>query len=359
MLRDLSDIERRAGAIADPIERLRYVRKATTEVRPTRRRMALGIAVALLPLRSDGRRRASLPMQIAPSPAKMSGFPDIWPVEQSRDFDLYSNGLRIENGLAVANQARSYVLVERESLGAGPRRSVPAGIVFHTTESDQAPFEAGQKPALKRIGKEVLLYVRNKRAYHFVIDRFGRVHRMVMESDSANHAGHSIWADERWVYLGLNESFLGVAFEARMNGDEPPVTDAQVRTARGLTDMLRSTYHIAAGNCVTHAQVSVNPSNMRIGWHTDWGGRFPFRETGLPDNYAIPNPSLELFGFEYDPAYVNASGTELRASLAAGEERMQMAAAGRGMTMWQYRAVLRRRFEKAQEKQYEQDGYKM
>jgi hypothetical protein len=38
---------------------------------------------------------------------------------------------------------------------------------------------------------------------------------------------------------------------------------------------------------VVHAQVSINPGNRRIGWHTDWGAGFPFREIGLPDNYQI------------------------------------------------------------------------
>ena len=61
---------------------------------------------------------------------------------------------------------------------------------------------------------------RHHRAYHFVIDRFGRVHRIVVESDAANHAGHSVWADSKWLYLHLNDGFLSVAFEARMQADQ-------------------------------------------------------------------------------------------------------------------------------------------
>jgi N-acetyl-anhydromuramyl-L-alanine amidase AmpD len=45
---------------------------------------------------------------------------------------------------------------------------------------------------LKRIGESLLAYVRRKQAYNFVIDRFGRVYRVVPESDAANHAGNSI-----------------------------------------------------------------------------------------------------------------------------------------------------------------------
>ena len=34
--------------------------------------------------------------------------------------------------------------------------------------------------------------------YNFLIDRFGRVYRVVQESDAANHAGNSIWAEPSW-----------------------------------------------------------------------------------------------------------------------------------------------------------------
>ena len=213
--------------------------------------------------------------------------PTSWRIEWSRDYEVYSNGLRIENQLAVANEPRwPYQLLERgedwvrqgdqSQPDAGKRSSVllrtqPAGIVFHTTESDQAPFEATQQHNLHRIGLETLLYVRNKRAYHFVIDRFGGVHRIVVESDAANHAGNSVWADSRWLYLELNQSFLGVSFEASMQTGESPINEAQVHAAKVLTEMLRSKYNIAAENCVTHAQVSVNPDKRRIGWHSDWG----------------------------------------------------------------------------------------
>lgn len=357
-----TDIERQAETIADPVERLRYVRMATgtaqTASRWTRRRMlGLGVAAGLgLAMRSDARRGAGRILRAAAAPAvprpPADAIPNVWPVEQNAQYDLYSNGLRIENGLTVANEARSYRLLFRETVELGPWRSQPAGIVFHTTESDQAPFVAGQKPALKRIGREVLLFVRNKRAYHFVIDRFGRVNRIVAESDTAYHAGHSIWADDRWVYMELNDSFLGVAFEASMQGEEP-VTPAQITAARALTEALRSRYRIAAADCVTHAQVSVNPANMEIGWHTDWGSRFPFREIGLPDNYQIPNPSLYTFGFEYVPAYLNSSGEEVWKSLAAAEERVKQAAAEHGMSVRQYRGRLRQNYARARAGLYE------
>ena len=237
-------------------------------------------------------RRAAVPAKPAPALVPAPAVPNIWPVEHTSEYDLYSNGLRIENRLAISNEPRSYRLIARESGVHGPFRTQPAGIVFHTSESDQAPFEREQKHNLKRIGQELLLYVRHHRAYHFVIDRFGRVNRIVVESDAANHAGHSIWADSKWLYLHLNDSFLSVAFEARMQADQAIITEAQLRSAKALTEMLRAKYNLPAENCVVHAQVSINPGSRRIGWHTDWGAGFPFREMGLPNNYQIPNPSL-------------------------------------------------------------------
>jgi hypothetical protein len=183
------------------------------------------------------------------------------------------------------------------------------GIVYHTTESLQAPFEPSQNTVLKRVSESVLEYVRRRRAYNFLIDRFGRVYRIVRESDAANHAGHSIWADDSSIYVNLNDSFLGVSFEAETGSLR--VNPAQVRAGAILTEMLRSRYRINPLNCVTHAQVSVNPSNYQIGYHTDWASSFPFERLGLPDNYARPLPSLTLFGFEYDSAFVDRVGPRL------------------------------------------------
>jgi hypothetical protein len=195
-------------------------------------------------------------------------------------------------------------------------RTQPVGIVYHTTESLQAPFEASQNDVLKRVSESLADYVQRRRAYNFLIDRFGRVYRVVREEDAANHAGHSIWADDSSIYINLNDSFLGISFEAEtaaLPGAER-VNPAQVRAGAMLTEMLRCRYGIAARNCVTHAQVSVNPSNFRIGYHTDWAGSFPFQRLGLPDNYALPLPAVTLFGFTYDPAFVERAGDRLAAS---------------------------------------------
>src|SRR5215472_17626031 len=119
-----------------------------------------------------------------------------------------------------------------------------------------------------------------------------------------NHAGYSVWADEKWAYVNLNESFLGVSFEARTvpGQKEADISPARVRAAAMLTEVLRSRYGIPTANCVTQAQVSVNPSHLRVGYHTDWASGFPYQEVGLPDNYRQPLASLWAFEFEYDPA---------------------------------------------------------
>ena len=55
-----------------------------------------------------------------------------------------------------------------------------------------------------------------------------------------------MWADEQWFYINLNESFLGVSFEAQTHAGqtEGVASPAQVRAAAMLTEMLRSRYQI-------------------------------------------------------------------------------------------------------------------
>jgi len=349
----ISAIERRAQSFGDPIERLRYLRRAnSTGQRSSRRNWiaCLALTMAVVSMRSDAinREPATRAIRVETVAQPVLQTRNVWPVEQTGDHDLYSNGLRIENALQISNSPRSYHAIAPGSGTLGPARTQPAGIVFHTTESHQTPFEPEQTGALERIGQELLLYVRNQRAYHFVIDRFGRVHRIVAESDAANHAGPSVWADSKWIYLHLNESFLGVAFEGSTYSDQAAMTEAQLRAGKALVEMLRAKYSLPAENCVVHAQVSVNPGNWRIGFHTDWGIGFPFREMGLTDNYQIPNPSIYLFGFEYDPVYTSATGPGLWKSLAEADERVREAAGQHGMNPAEYRKVLQQRFRDRQ-----------
>jgi N-acetylmuramoyl-L-alanine amidase len=273
---------------------------------------------------------------------------EIWLVDKSAAFEIYSNGLRIDNKFSTANHPRSYLAFASASSGAtlSERRTEPAGIVYHTTESLQEPFEAAQNRKLKKVGESLLDYVKGKKAYNFVIDRFGRVFRVVRETDAAEHAGYSVWADEKWLYVNLNESFLAVSLETGTQPGqvEAAVTAAQIRAAAMLTEMLRGRYRIAAGNCVTHAQVSVSPSRMLAGYHMDWASSFPFEEIGLPNNYALPLPSIAAFGFRYDANYARVAGVRLSEGARLGERELETRALAAGMSVPAYR--------KARQKQY-------
>lgn len=274
--------------------------------------------------------------------------PHVWLVETRNDIEVYSNGLRIDNKYTTANEPREKFPVYgygRTGEGIIDWRTTPAGIVYHTTESLLLPFEQAQNKRLVHVSNGVVSYVQEKRCYHFVIDRFGRVFRVVKETDRANHAGNSVWGDDKGVYVNLNSSFLGISMEsATATEKEKPPTPAQVHSARVLTEMLRSKYSIPAADCVTHGQVSVNPSNMLIGYHTDWAGVFPFGELGLPDNYALPPASLFALGFSYDETYIKVGGSPVWQGLLQAEDQMRRQAFAAGTTPSKFRASLQQRY---------------
>jgi hypothetical protein len=274
--------------------------------------------------------------------------PEVWMVEKGAGEEVFSNGLHIDTRFAVSNHPRSYLAfpLSGPSGSRAVRCSVPAGIVFHTTESLQIPFEARQNRALQRIGESLLEYVGRRCAYHYLIDRFGRVFRVVAEQDAANHAGYSVWADDHWRYLNLNESFLGVSFEARTEEGQSDarLSPAQVRSAAMLTELLRGRYRIPVTNCVTHLQVSVNPDNMCVGYHTDWASGFPFEQVGLPDNYSLALPSVVTFGFVCDPTVREAAGPRLLRAIELAEAAFEQRAAAAGMRLPAYRKTAQREY---------------
>jgi len=164
------------------------------------------------------------------------------------------------------------------------------------------------------------------------------------EADVANHAGYSVWGDSRGVYVNLNESFLGVAFEGK-TGQRGDVTSAQVWAARMLTELLRSRYSIPGEDCVTHAQVSVAPWNMRIANHMDWARGFPWSSLGLPDNYNLPVPSVAVFGFAHDQSLTQALGGKDWNGLAVADSKIVEDAAAQSATQTRYRGMLRHRYQ--------------
>ncbi len=374
-------VEWRARSFSDPAERLQFLQRKLTEdpaagggrrrtfMRISLLASTLSLAVASVGMMPVSRRALGLvlPFVSAPTPATPAPrfqsvrlaektnaavpVPQVWLVEANPQFDLYSNGLRVENRYLASTQQRSYLAFPRSADGvrAGERRAEPAGIVFHTTESHLAPFQEEQNRMLKQDGEGLLEYVQRNRSYHFVIDRFGRVFRIVREADYANHAGNSIWADARWIYVNLNQSFFGVAFEARSQSDSAglPVNAAQVHAARTLTEMLRARYQIPPANCVTHAQVSINPDSHRAGYHTDWAANLPFHDLGLASNYERPLPSVILFGFSGAALMEQVSGSPLARALQAAEDQVRAEAAARNLPEQRYRQFLQARYKDA------------
>ncbi len=254
----------------------------------------------------------------------------IWLVEQGSDWEQYSSGLRIETSYAVAGDPRRYRVF---SLARGPLdtwHQEPVGLVFHTSESDIWPLEAEFNENLRESSHRLLKYVRRNKLYNYLIDRFGRVYRVVDERSKANHAGHSVWAHGDHVYLNLNNAFLGVSFETRWEGGRAlPITEAQFAAGRAVADYLRQRYQIAPEMCVAHGLASVNPKKHLIGHHLDWARGFPFEAFGLPDQYKRPAPAVALFGFGYDDDFIKVLG-EPWEGVGAAERGLAQEAEGQG-----------------------------
>ena len=275
-----------------------------------------------------------LPHASSKSASALAGGP-VSVIEDSPSFSLYSNGLRVENGYRTAVTQRFYQTLDRshDLQPSATWYSEPVGIVFHMTETGAD-------------GSDTLLSgIRQRAAYHFVIDRAGRTWRVVDPLDVANHSGNSVWANGDLVYLNLNNSFLGVAFEALTpEGSAPELTPEQRRAGRLLTQLLRSQFHIPFENCVTHAQVSVNPDNLRAGYHTDGARGFPFVEFGLPDNYELPVVAISDFGFRYDELYLNAMGGSPWKGLESAERTLLANAKRSHVDPDEYRRFLQARY---------------
>ena len=277
-----------------------------------------------------GGRRAAAPSvvyaQTAPAAAAAPDYrPEkVWLVEQGEGFERYSNGARVLTELETANRPRGYYLFRRGKAATeeGVKRE-PVGIVYHTSESDMLPFTPDNNASIESRSRSLLEFVRRNKSYNYVIDRFGQIYRIVRDEDAANHAGNSVWSDSTATYVGLNESFLGVCFETKTGEAEEQLTEAQLVAGRLLTQVLRSRHKIDDADCVTHALVSVNPSNMRICFHHDWAHGFPFAAFGLSDKYGVAPASVAEFGFTYDDDVVARLGGALWPGVLAGEEEFR------------------------------------
>jgi hypothetical protein len=277
----------------------------------------------------------------------------VWLVEQQGNYERYSNGARILTDYETSNHTRGYYVLPPNQgtlvkAGGGEQevRRAPIGIVYHTSESDMLPFTSDNNASIEMRTRGLLEYVRKNKSYNYLIDRFGQVYRVVRDADAAHHAGNSIWSDSEGVYVGLNESFLGVCFETNSKSDslDEQLTEAQLVAGRLLTQVLRSRYNISDEDCVTHGLVSVNPSNMLICYHHDWARNFPFAAFGLSDKYKVAPASVSEFGFTYDEEIMEKLGGDVWSGVKLAEEEFRRRAGGLNVTPEEMRRRMRERY---------------
>lgn len=278
----------------------------------------------------------------------------VWLVEQKDNTERYSNAGRILTTYETDNHPRSYQVFQSLTGAAkGPVRRDIAGIVYHTSESHLTSFTPDNNESIETHSRGLLEYVQRNKSYNYVIDRFGQIYRIVRDEEAANHAGNSVWASAEGVYVGLNESFLGVCFETNSKADSlaEQLTEAQLIAGRLLTQILRSRYNIEDANCVTHGLVSVNPSNMLICFHHDWARNFPFAAMGISDKYKVAPASISEFGFTYDSETIRMLGGALWSGVKEADEKFQRRAAEEGVKPEELRQQLRQRYRELMNQQ--------
>jgi len=296
--------------------------------------------------------------QLIPVPAVASNMPptsfapraspppqNVWLVRADDDGELWSNGLRVVTTFEKPGPPRIYFAFPRDGSPPIPKGGAPVGIVYHASQSDMAPLAREFNRNILSTTHDLLGWLSTREIYNYIIDRFGQVYRIVSDDGVAVHAGASIWADENYEYLNLNESFIGVAFESRWDAGLEVITPAQVQAALNLTDVLRSRHNIADRNCVPHGLVSVNATKKLIGYHADWARGFPFEALGLEDKYLLPPPSIAAFGFTYDEDLVERLGGELWPGVAQAERELNARARDDGITPEVLRARLNLRYQ--------------
>lgn len=279
----------------------------------------------------------ALPVGVSPS--------HIWLVAKSEEWELYSNGLRVDTTHATTGDPRRYRIFDAKTGMQETVRDKPVGIVFHTSESDIWPLEESFNEKLRDSSQGLLRYLSRNRVYNYLIDRFGQVFRVVQDTDKANHAGQGVWTQGDQVFLSLNNAFLGVSFETRWEGGRAlPITQAQLEAGRSLTDYLRTHWEIAPDMCVPHGLISLNPRKHLIGHHLDWARGFPFAAFGLPNQYERVAPTVALFGLGYDEQLTSVLGEPWPGVIEA-ERRLALEAGERGTTVAEVRKERQERFD--------------
>ena len=253
----------------------------------------------------------------------------VWLVERTSEYERYSNNCRILTKYETENHPRGYYTIPRGSETEGDvlRRDI-VGIVYHTSESDIVPFTPDNNDSIQRRSMGLLDWIRKDRSYNYLIDRTGEIYRVVRDDHAAHHAGNSIWADGKYNYVGLNESFLGICFESTVKGDslQETLTSAQIIEGRKLTDVLRTKYNIDDANCTTHGLVSISQGTMLIGYHHDWAHNFQFEAMGVSDKYAVPPATVGEYGCGWGEEILTKLGGSLWAGVPLAEAEFKQRA---------------------------------
>jgi hypothetical protein len=300
---------------------------------------AKGVQPASTPRHNVGGDRAASAASRLAAVASEAGLPPekVWLAEQGEGFEFYSNGARILTESETTGPERQFYTfnLEGQVTSQPGSQGQPVGIVYHLSEGDQLPFSNTYNASLQTVSRDLIQYSRDNRLYNYVIDRFGRIHRIVRDDFAANHAGNSVWSDGDNVFVNLSASFIGICLEGRSGAGAGPdgINEAQIYAARVLTAVLRSRHGISDANCVTHGLVSVNPSNRLIGYHTDWISGFPFEALGLSDKYETELIAISRFGFTYDRKYLAAAGGEKWPGLERSESLLKESAKLNGRTL--------------------------
>lgn len=251
----------------------------------------------------------------------------VWLVKKERDYELFSNGARILTEFETENHPRKYYVYSKDDPLTNlelPVQHNIIGLLYHTTEGEMVDFTPGNNEDLQRRGHWLMAYVSKEKKYNYVIDRFGQIYRIVRDAHASIHAGHSIWSDEKYTYVGLNESFLGVAFETNTQPNAvAQITEAQIVAGRQLTAILRSLYKIDDANCTTHGLVSISPPTMLIGYHHDWTRNFPFDAMGVSDKYVIPPATVGEYGCVWGDEILAKLGGSLWAGVSLAESEFK------------------------------------
>jgi hypothetical protein len=282
----------------------------------------------------------------------------IFLLDKNAAFEEYSNGARILKEFETTNAERKFYRFDVEKLSNGATdfdlMSKPVGIIYHLTESDLLPFSDQYKASLIHNSQSLMEYARAHKLYNYIIDRFGRIYRIVNDESVANHAGNSIWSDGHNVYVNLNSSFLGISFEGKAEAGKGPdgITEAQIYAARALTAILRSKYQISDANCTTHGLVSTNPTSRLLGHHTDWVANFPFEALGLSNKYETEMYAISRYGFAYDQGYLSAGGGKRWGGLNRADAALWESAKKNGMVIEQQRRNLWDIFQQAYVRQH-------